>query len=62
MDKRFRTSVRIAQSPQLAASGRIRPSNPDPKERDRRPGRYSVVGPFIKLPETEEAKSEKTGQ
>jgi hypothetical protein len=40
----------------------IRPNNPVASERDPRPGRYSIVGPFIKLPDAKppEASPEKS--
>jgi hypothetical protein len=49
----YRTNAKISEllrscQPPTA----IRPNNPVESERDPRPGRYSVVGPFIKLPDS----------
>ena len=47
----FQKRVKISDLPRppVPPPTEIRPNNPNPSERDPRPGRYSIVGPFIKL-------------
>ena len=49
MHKLIRTNVRISKLPASRPPEGIRPNNP---ERDPRPGRYSIVGAFIKRPDS----------
>lgn len=58
MNRRFRTNVRMSKLPQPPQTEGIRPSNPRPSERDPRPGRYSIVGSFIELPDDDPGKRE----
>ena len=48
----FQRQVRIAASPQLREAGRRQAKIVDERERDTRPGRFTVSGTFICLPET----------
>ena len=50
--------VQISELKRSPQPGGIRPNNPNPSERDPRPGRYSIVGPFIKLPDSSPTKSQ----
>ena len=46
----LKTDVRIVQSRQLRDSAQHPPRESDDRQRDTRPGRFAVEGPFIKLP------------
>jgi hypothetical protein len=60
MTRPFRKHVKIAPASELAEKGiRSWRSSEESAGRDRRPGRYSVTGDFIKLPDLAESIDER---
>ena len=53
----LRINAKISVLPRSSLPAGIRPNNPNASERDPRPGRYSIVGPFIKLPDSSQTKA-----
>lgn len=55
----FRKQVKITKLPELPATSRLSALvDAEARERDSRPGRFTVKGTFIKLPERDETKSD----
>lgn len=55
---RRQQSVKVSGSTRPEPPTEIRPNNPNPRERDPRPGRFSIIGPFVKLPEAPAGKDQ----
>jgi hypothetical protein len=61
MSRPFRKNVKIAPASELAENSiRSWRSAEEAAGRDRRPGRYSITGSFIKLPDLPDSTAERT--